>query len=478
MRPLGICRLGIGIIFATSVGMLLYHSRLYKRRMGERDPWASRLMKIVLPKASKVERVSSTSSLPLANSTLIHLSSFRYYKELCYSALGQMLQNALDSNLQREFRYNGLDGEEESKRKPLLVLIVAYWRSGSSFLGELLNQYPGVFYTYEPFHNFSMNAQIRGGRHALESARWVTSLASCRYDKLGTWLGHVQQPQYTWLIQHNARLWRVCRNFMPYCFDAQFNTEACGKHRIRVVKTVRLRLNLTTELLDGSVFRRPEVVGGGGGGFGALKVAPAIKARISLISSFPCLGRNCVGKGHINAFGWGYFAQKVPSIESQALALLNFERVIHLVRDPRAMAVSREDSRVAQWCTDSACVSPNVVCRDMEDDIKYEDLGTNSSAVAESLFRFLGLNSRILSVEKFLRLATSGKVDKGAWTNPYSVVRDSSATVNAWKHKISKEVLEVIQKSCSQVLKLLDYSVYDPSEFRCRNCTLLAPGAP
>ena len=35
------------------------------------------------------------------------------------------------------------------------ILIATTWRSGSSFFGNILNQYPGTFYSYEPLHYLS-----------------------------------------------------------------------------------------------------------------------------------------------------------------------------------------------------------------------------------------------------------------------------------------------------------------------------------
>ena len=32
------------------------------------------------------------------------------------------------------------------------ILIATSWRSGSTFLGDLLNHYPGTFYSFEPVH--------------------------------------------------------------------------------------------------------------------------------------------------------------------------------------------------------------------------------------------------------------------------------------------------------------------------------------
>ena len=46
-------------------------------------------------------------------------------------------------------------GEIIPKIKRQNIIIVATWRSGSSFFGALLNAYPGTFYSYEPLQYFS-----------------------------------------------------------------------------------------------------------------------------------------------------------------------------------------------------------------------------------------------------------------------------------------------------------------------------------
>ena len=32
------------------------------------------------------------------------------------------------------------------------ILVATSWRSGSTFLGDLLNHYPGTYYSFEPIH--------------------------------------------------------------------------------------------------------------------------------------------------------------------------------------------------------------------------------------------------------------------------------------------------------------------------------------
>ena len=40
------------------------------------------------------------------------------------------------------------------------ILIMTSWRFGSTFLGDLLNHYPGVFYSFEPLHYLSRKVRI------------------------------------------------------------------------------------------------------------------------------------------------------------------------------------------------------------------------------------------------------------------------------------------------------------------------------
>ena len=42
-------------------------------------------------------------------------------------------------------------GERQTK----YILIVSTWRSGSTFFGELLTQYPGTYFSYEPLQYLS-----------------------------------------------------------------------------------------------------------------------------------------------------------------------------------------------------------------------------------------------------------------------------------------------------------------------------------
>ncbi len=43
-------------------------------------------------------------------------------------------------------------GQEIPPTRARQILVLTSWRSGSSFFGDLLQHYPGAFYSFEPMH--------------------------------------------------------------------------------------------------------------------------------------------------------------------------------------------------------------------------------------------------------------------------------------------------------------------------------------
>jgi len=60
------------------------------------------------------------------------------------------------------------------------LLIVTSWRSGSTFLAQILSSYPGVFQHYEPLMHVGL-LQIRPGDEAAKAAvQHLNSLLHCK----------------------------------------------------------------------------------------------------------------------------------------------------------------------------------------------------------------------------------------------------------------------------------------------------------
>lgn len=129
---------------------------------------------------------------------------------------------------------------------PVRSLILTTWRSGSTFLGDVINAVPGNFYHYEPLLDYGI-IQIRGPPYSESALTNLKSLLNCDYSKLGNYLEYGKT--HTYLFTHNTRLWSLCEAFPQYCFNSTFLSSICRLFPFQSMKTVRLRLRLVEDIL-------------------------------------------------------------------------------------------------------------------------------------------------------------------------------------------------------------------------------------
>ena len=67
---------------------------------------------------------------------------------------------------------------------PVRSLIITTWRSGSTFLGDILNNHPGNYYHYEPLLDYG-EIQIRGEPLATGAIKNLRKLLNCNYTDMG-----------------------------------------------------------------------------------------------------------------------------------------------------------------------------------------------------------------------------------------------------------------------------------------------------
>ena len=128
------------------------------------------------------------------------------------------------------------------------ILIATSYRSGSSFLGELLNQFPGTFYYFEPLHYYSQK---------MIQEDFLQTLFRCQFgDSNHGFLEHVRDRKNSFLLSHhNKRLWDSCKMFPEHmrleaCFSEDYLNRVCPRFPQRLIKTVRLRVQKTRMLLE------------------------------------------------------------------------------------------------------------------------------------------------------------------------------------------------------------------------------------
>lgn len=347
------------------------------------------------------------------------------------------------------------------------ILLFATTRSGSSFTGQLLNQHPGVFYVYEPLY-------------------------------------HVQQA----FTNSSSRLRRTLdrRALLGAYRDLLLNLYTCDLHFMENYIRPEPQDHVT-----GSFFRRssshalcspPVCLEGGDGGTSGLPDeiwCPKKCGNLNLtLASMSCLSR-----GHV-----AMKTVRVPEVKD--LRTLTEDprldlKIIHLVRDPRAILASRiiafSDQFRAWKIWNATGRQPRYVdlsqitstCKDMAASaetglqrpawlrgryllVRYEDLAFNPEVKATEIYRFVGLEMEDRVRMWIVQNTNSNVSSPSDWNYRYSTTRDSRATAETWRLRLGFDIVRTVQNLCNDTLALLGYRpVQSAAELRNLSHSLVEP---
>lgn len=318
-----------------------------------------------------------------------------------------------------------------SQVKPAIIL-QTYWRSGSTFTGEMLSNYPGVFYRYEPFMYLDVFREL-DTEQTKTAIGTLRHLSRCEYHnvddffqqvRLGEWNSDTlsryrncswscfRKPAEACLYQINSK---QCLNQpTERCLGKLFLSEACRRSSRLVFKIIRLRLAKLAMLLEDPEF------------------------------------------SHI--------------------------KIINLVRDPRAIISSRNKLR---WCISNACKNPEALCQAMRKDIeaaeklrkrhhqqffhfRFEDLALWPFETTNKLFNFLGLRNHP-RIDFFLRkrlnsLLTHTFYDHDGKLQSPATHRKPVKAIFRWVRELPWEEIQTIQRACNDVLQKLGYKLVNSTQ--------------
>ncbi|XP_013144681.1 PREDICTED: carbohydrate sulfotransferase 4-like [Papilio polytes] len=284
----------------------------------------------------------------------------------------------------------------EAGGRPIRSLIISTWRSGTTFLGEILNAMPGNFYHYEPLLKYEI-IQIRGPPHADEALKTIKNMLRCNFNGMEDYFeygkGHLHQ------FSHNGRLWDHCKYKKELCFDSEFTAKFCKQFPFQSMKVVRVRLRLVQEILQDKELN--------------VKVILLIRDPRGVMQS----------RQHRN------FCQPAPDCWQPELLCAD------MISDYVAAG------RLLNQYPDRLMV------------LRYEDLALNPNTTTYKLFKFLNL-SVTPSVTEFLRSHTS--VEVAGVSSTFRVSRDVPFR---WKNVLKFDYVEDIQITCKEAMSLWGYKM-------------------
>ena len=162
-------------------------------------------------------------------------------------------EEAKNSNIMKKIFFNFNKNLEqltpETGGTPVRSLIISTWRSGSTFLGDILEAIPGSFYFFEPLI-FLNNTQVRSSPTDELALQHVEKLLNCNFTGMDVYLNFARDKQY--LFTHNSRLWKHCESLGDDCYKPVFLESFCKLFPVQSMKLVRLRMKFAAHLLTNS----------------------------------------------------------------------------------------------------------------------------------------------------------------------------------------------------------------------------------
>ncbi|XP_054165176.1 carbohydrate sulfotransferase 1-like [Oppia nitens] len=286
------------------------------------------------------------------------------------------------------------------------IIIVTEARSGSTFLGDLLQQSWPTFYNFEPLITMRVKNPRTDQSTVTDAVKLLTSLLDCQFTALGDhYLRPVfwKVPYFSWNL---AMKDSVRRDQLQY-FNATLNQYVCNRCRHRLIKTIRFGVEDYLQLKQKS--KTP------------VKLVFLVRDPRGVMSSRYrmqwCLNSpNCTDVDVL-----------CQRMRSDISALIQMKK----------------------WSKDNVTV------------VRYEDLSLKPFETTRYLYENLGLQFTP-AVEQWLAEHT---ITDDILANPHSTIRNSRLAPLSWIPRMSvNDVLEV-QEFCYDVMQHFGYKIVDNLDY-------------
>lgn len=142
-------------------------------------------------------------------------------------------------------------------------------------------------------------------------------------------------------------------------------------------------------------------------------------------------------------------------------------KLIHLLRDPRAMIRSRLVGNIAEKQSKKVCSAmeqdlqlSDILPSDRYIRIKYEHLVENPFETLEMLYKFSGIETTG-NIYKILCQKTNGQSN-----GFYGTERGQTFNPNHWQTESSIAEIRSVEENCQSLMAVLDYSIFNKNRTR------------
>ena len=351
------------------------------------------------------------------------------------------------------------------KRFSAYVLILAQPRTGSSFLGQLFNQHPGVFYLYEPLQPFSMfqtlNYVTEKG-HATLVASFLGNLSRCSLNAFQDYFSFIS---HSGLSSPHFRLSSKSLSSPPLCkseattFDRQseilkkcplLNAKAvslvCAKKRFVAAKILTPRL---PEVILKELFERFHSQAET-----RIKIIQLVRDPRAMVWSMIKMG--LIETGIENNSRTDYSSKRQNS-SSQPLRRRNSTIL--------GSNFIKQVNLLCNRITKDVNVSLHLLSKPGSDQhkiVRYEELARGTFTFARKIFEFTGIDFALEVKEWLRRNRLFNKNGSSNGEGSYSTShRNTTVTINVWRERLTFLETSRIDKECAYFMQKFGYKFID-----------------
>ncbi|KAM4553215.1 carbohydrate sulfotransferase 6-like [Fundulus diaphanus] len=364
--------------------------------------------------------------------------SFRFTLNLSNIIVVLVLQGAA-LLMVYNWHYQLSPGGSSPPDRKVHVLLLSSWRSGSSFLGQVFSQHPSVFYLMEPaWHAWSQlrSSNARTLRMAVRDL--MRSVYQCDFSVMDSYMPNDRKTSSLFMWYQSRAL---CSP--PVCYLTPFG-----------------RITSENRCLEECAGR-----------------------------SFEKVEKACQIYSHVVLKETRFFelGSLYPLLQDPNLDL----RIVHLVRDPRAVYKSREESALS-FKMDNAIVLEHKAVPEAEEQyevmqeicqshirikeqatqdpppflkgryklVRYEDVTRNPLQEISDIYDFVGLEMTN-KMEAWIYNMTHGE-RKGNVQNAFQIISRNAVQVSqAWRTILPHNKVKRIQEVCKEAMSMLNYRMVD-----------------
>ena len=317
-------------------------------------------------------------------------------------------------------------------RKRHVLLIVAHGRSGSTFLADIFNKHPRVFYVFEPLHDFQKHNKDRQDYDEF-AMKFLYHIFHCDFSVENS----------AWHIGRFYRFKSRVLSSPPFCKynqeDSRWKQGDCGAVQQRDLERACREHDTTVykllmERIPGQSIEKL---------FEACEITGVECKVIHLIRDI----RPLVMSSQKVRFFKEVDSKTRPSMRQFAYSRCELtERNLNLVKE----------------------FGPSL--RNRVTLVRFEDLAVEPLKVLEYLYAFAGLEILESITNWIIKITQPSLKDlKAEERNPVSVVRNSFEVLNKWRVVADPCYVHVIERYCRDVMKLMGYIATEGSVEMLRN---------